>query len=321
MKGVFNMDEANSESTIKILQNKIDQLEAELNNIKSELSPDKISKKIDSSYLSVNNMRLWLQILALIQTIFVAGAIAFGFIGMTNINQIRAEADKVKEMSKTIEESGSKIIDKVKKYDAQLNQLEKLSNSFAEKDRVANEKVESIERRTTSTLNQSEQRLNERLLDAENKIAAANTKLKDISSMFNQVSIQYDNILNPREQLLLALLARKIEPDNISYSYNSAIYSYAIGRYDEAITEFEKATRSKDLPSNVIEKAKQGIINAKWMKENYKRTAVTNPELIRLGDYSALQLLINTIETLSVNGYLTRGQAEKLFADAKIKSQ
>ncbi len=316
-----NVIEPLKETDIAILNKKIIELEAQLSIIQGQLSPDKLAKKIDISYLSINNTRLWLQILAAIQTIFVATAVIFGFIGLANINQIRAEAEKVKEMSKTIDESGRNIIDKVRKIDAQLVDIEKLSTAFEKKNKIAKDKVDAIESRTASAINQSEQKLKERLSEAEKKIAVTNAKLRDISQTFNQVSIQYDYILNPREQLLLVLLARKIDPDNSNFTYNSALYSYGIGRYDEAIADFEMAAKSKDVPADVIEKARQGIVNAKWMKDNYKKAKLTNPDLIRIGDYSALQLLLSTIETLSMNGYFTKNQTEKILTESKIISK
>ena len=47
-----------------------------------------LAKRLDGSYLSVNNLRCWLQILSIMMTIFISIAAGFGFFGVKNILSI-----------------------------------------------------------------------------------------------------------------------------------------------------------------------------------------------------------------------------------------
>ena len=62
------------------LQQQVSEMQEEISVLGGQLAPDALAKRIDSSYLSVNNLRAFLQILSLVMTVFVAGAISLGFV-------------------------------------------------------------------------------------------------------------------------------------------------------------------------------------------------------------------------------------------------
>src|SRR5919106_4047771 len=88
--------------TIKQLREEVEQLQGEIEQLKIQTKPDSLAKTLDSSYLSINNLRAFLQILSLILTVFLAGAVYFGFVGLANIFSIREEADKVKDIRESV---------------------------------------------------------------------------------------------------------------------------------------------------------------------------------------------------------------------------
>ena len=101
----------------------VEVLKGELEDIKKRLEPDEIAKAIDRSYLSINNIRAFLQILSIILTIFLAGAVYFGIIGFQNIL-------KVQEKVQTI----SKLENEVRTIRENVQDISELFNKIAIKD-------------------------------------------------------------------------------------------------------------------------------------------------------------------------------------------
>ncbi len=60
------------EETQQYYEEQLVDLQKQIDVLKERLEPDQLSKSIDRSYLSVGNLRAFLQILSLILTIFIA---------------------------------------------------------------------------------------------------------------------------------------------------------------------------------------------------------------------------------------------------------
>jgi len=105
----------------------------EVEDIKRRLAPDEIAKAIDRSYLSVNNIRTFLQILSIIMTIFFAGIAIFGFIGIQNILTVQ---EKIQALSQ-LENKVSQVENKVSVIQKNLHDISTLFNKIA----VANDEL------------------------------------------------------------------------------------------------------------------------------------------------------------------------------------
>lgn len=84
-------------------------IHAEIRDLKSKLTPDGIANAIDQSYLSINNMRLFLQILALIMTVFLAGIAIFGYLGAKSFIDLRTQIRDIDDAKLVISKSITEI--------------------------------------------------------------------------------------------------------------------------------------------------------------------------------------------------------------------
>ncbi|QQG65368.1 tetratricopeptide repeat protein [Desulfobulbus oligotrophicus] len=291
------------------LEARVRELEAQIESLSSQLKPDSLAKRIDSSYLSTNNLRVFLQILALIQTVFVAGAIAFGFVGFTNIMAIRTETEKVREAGKTIEnsvkraaEAESTIRTQVAAFDERLKRVDA---TFGEKQKQMDQKLvlvqtsvdnatKTMQRKTEDSLNSMKGNMDQRLADAEKEIRKVNKQLSSISTTFNKVGISNEKILSAREKQLLFLLAKEIDPDNPIFNFNTGILAFSFGRYDEAIIALDKVIKAQNVPSNIITKAKETRSTSMKLKQSPPEVKANEPKGVAIGDYVILQLHLNS---------------------------
>lgn len=318
------------------LDARVRELEAQLEALSSQLKPDNLAKRIDSSYLSTNNLRVFLQILALIQTVFVAGAIAFGFVGFTNIMAIRTEAEKVREAGKTIENSAKLAAEAESTIRTQVaavdGRLKRVDAAFEEKQKQMDRKMvlvqtsvddatKTMQRKTEDSLNSMKGNMEQRLADAEKEIQKVNKQLSSISTTFNKVGISNEKILNAREKQLLFLLAKEIDPDNPIFNFNAGILAANFGRYDEAIIALDKVIKAQNVPSNIIAKAKETRSTSMKLKQSPPEVKATEPTGVAIGDYVILQLHLNTVDTLWKSGYITLEEAQKIFDNAKMKKR
>jgi hypothetical protein len=318
------------------LEARVQELEAKLERLSFQLRPDNLAKRIDSSYLSTNNLRVFLQILALIQTVFIAGAIAFGFVGFTNIMAIRTEAEKVREAGKTIEGSAKVATDSEntirKRVAAFDEQLKKVDAAFGEKQKEMDRKmilvqtsvddaIKAMQKKTENSMNSMKGGMDQRLADAEKEINKVNKQLSSISTIFNKVGISNEKTLNAREKQLLFLLAKEIDPDNPVFNFNAGILAANFGRYDEAIVALDKVIKAQNVPSDIIAKAKEGRSTSMKSKQSPPEVKATEPTGVAIGDYVILQLHLNTVDTLWRDGYITIEEAQKIFDNAKMKKR
>lgn len=266
--------------------------------IEKRLEPDEIAKSIDRSYLSINNLRGFLQILSIVITIFVAGAIYFGAIGLSGILTIREEARRVEQSRERVATAESEINDKVAAVDQQISEL---------RDRINNELVQL---RTTT---------DDELRRFSNRLGKIEKELKDISQIFNSVALSNRDLLNAREQQLLTLLAQQIDPDNPAFRLNAAHWALSFRRYDEAIEHLDAILHAESTPSGIRERAKEMRTEANKLREEPQKLQYTEPGGVLLGNYGVVALSANILNTLIHNGLLTVQQAQQAFDASKRK--
>ncbi|MFO0794121.1 MAG: hypothetical protein U0586_08645 [Candidatus Brocadiaceae bacterium] len=158
------------------------------------------------------------------------------------------------------------------------------------------------------------------------KVDTIEKNLKDISSIFNNVSIAKNKVLSAREQQLLMFLAKEIDPKSPLFKYNMAVCATNFGRYDEAL-QYLSEIDLNSVPANTL--------NIEWAKdlkricENFKKNPPKEP---RLGDppkgatvdvytYANAQLFGNIVGSLLTNGYLNPQQAESIFGKAQERAK
>lgn len=314
------------------LQKRIAELENQLTTLRRKLEPDALAKALDSSYLSTNNLRAFLQILSLIMTVFVAGAVYFGYIGLTNIFSIREEAEKVK----AIRQSADEALQKTNSVGMDIQkQLETIRTALEEARKTVSTGKEDVQIQVTNIRKdlqvtmenlrkQNDQegrelrtRLEARFSETEKQIRSINKSVQDISQIFNRVAVENEQTLNPRERQILFLLARDIDPENPVFNFNAANLAANFGRYDEALRYLEFVLKSKDLPPNVLDRAKALQAECIKLKANPPEVRANIPPGVKIGDYSVIGLHVNTLETLRRMGYISLEQAQKIFDDAK----
>jgi len=312
----------------------IRQLQEEIERLKAQIKPDALAKALDSSYLSINNLRAFLQILATILTIFLAGAVYFGSVGLTNIFSIREEADKVK----SIRESVNHVVQSTSDMEQTIKGHVTTIQADLDRDRSTFEGIEQdvksrmstlqtqfediskgVQQQSDKALGQLRAQLEAKLKENEAQIAKANAELREISAIFNKVGVQFDSDLSAREKQLLFLLAREVDPNNSAFNFNTASMALQFGRYDEALQSLEKVLRAGLLPPEILARAKAMQAESQKLKANPPEIRSSVARSIQIGDLDILRLHENTALVLWRNGYITHAQAQKIFDDSRIK--
>lgn len=328
------MSEINKSSELVSFNKKIDSLEKKIELIKQKVTPDNLAKSIDNSYLSIHNIRVFLQILALIITIFLAGAVGFGIFGISNIFSVHDNAEKVEDMKEIVQtylESVSSMEKKIQissnnidstlsialmKVSETENDLRKkitnLNNNF-------NKAISDVHIKSDEEIKNLESRIQDKILQTNTDIKALRNELRSISEIFNKIGIIHEDKLNAREKQLLTLIAMEIDPNNPFFNFNYATWAMSFGRYKEALESLEKVLKTKALPDDVINRAQKMKQNCIGLIQNPPKVEHHDPQGVAIGDYVIMQLHVNTIDALFRNGYLSYEQAQNIFDKAKLK--
>ena len=92
------------------IENKIQNLEDEILSLKRQLQPNALAKNIDDSQLfSINHIRTYLQILALILTIFLAGFGIIGWLSFSSMSDIRKIHKEIENVSIDVDDEIKKV--------------------------------------------------------------------------------------------------------------------------------------------------------------------------------------------------------------------
>lgn len=278
----------------------IDEIRGELNLLKEKLLPEKLAKAVDASYTRI---RIFLQILAIMITIFLTGAISFGFFGVKNIFSIHQEAAEVHNLA-------TKVSEDQKEVEKSLNSAKQMESQIKQ---TINDFNDTFQRTISDMRNQSQKEV----FVLKNEIKGIRENLDNVSDIFNRVAVKQADTLNAREAQLLVLLAQEITPNSPIFRFNYGSSAMRLGRYDEAIEQFEAVLKSKDASSNLIARTQTLIAKCEKLKASPPR--VQELKGVALGGYYILQLHANTLDALHKNGYFTYEQTQKIIDDAKVK--
>ncbi|MBN2594907.1 MAG: tetratricopeptide repeat protein [Sedimentisphaerales bacterium] len=280
--------------------NEIVEIRNELKILKEELLPERLAKAIDSSY---NRIRLFLQILSIMITLFLAGAVSFGIFGVKNIFSIYREATEVHHLSEKVSNDQKEV--------------ENSLNSTKEMEGQIDKNIKDFNDTFQKTISDMQSESQKEISDLKVEITNIRQNLDMTSDVFNRVAVKRGDILNTREKQLLVLLAQEITPDNTLFRFNYGQMAMDLGRYDEAIEQFETVLKANDAPSDVIARTKTQIAECKKRKASPPK--LTELKGVSIGGYYLLQLHANTLEALRKNGYFTFEQAQKIIDDAREK--
>lgn len=290
-----------SEATEK----KVADLQKEVEDLKKRLSPDAIAKTLDHSFLSVGNLRAFLQILSIILTIFVAGAVYFGYIGTTNIFKIREEAKK----TETIRQSTQTIFDRVSQIEGQIG------DKVAKVDRA----IPTLKAKTNAEIEKLRQKVDGRIQEVDDQVKYVTSELKNISEIFNKIVISNPTLLNAREQQLLILMAKEIDPGNPTFNFNAAYLAFSFRRYDEALKSLDVVLNSENVPQDIRKKAMDLKVTAESRIKNPPKLEYEEPSGAFIGPYGIIAFPVNILKALVYNGYLTQEQAQEIIEASKKK--
>jgi len=265
------------------LQQQVSEMQEEISVLGGQLAPDALAKRIDSSYLSVNNLRAFLQILSLVMTVFVAGAISLGFVGFQNIQKIQDDAKRTEAVRQSTEEILTRVTEREEQVGAKVAKVDQAIPEM-------NARIEQVA-----------------------------SQLRSMSQIFNKVALENASQLNPREQQVLFLLARESDPSNPIFNFNAAVLAVNFHRYDEAIRRLEQVLVSKDVPEEIQKRSSEMLNQAKQWRTNPPKVQYEQPNGAFVGDFGIVALPVNILNALISTGYLTVKEAQEVIDQSKRK--
>jgi hypothetical protein len=265
------------------LQQQVSEMQGEISALRAQLAPDALAKRIDSSYLSVNNLRAFLQILSLVMTVFVAGAISLGFVGFQNIQKIQDDAKRTEAVRQSTEQILTRVTEREEQVSAKVAKVDQAIPEM-------NARIEQVA-----------------------------SQLRSMSQIFNKVALENASQLNPREQQVLFLLARESDPSNPIFNFNAAVLAVNFHRYDEAIRRLEQVLVSKDVPEEIQKRSSEMLNQAKQWRTNPPKVQYEQPTGAFVGDFGIVALPVNILNALISTGYLTVKEAQEVIDQSKRK--
>lgn len=299
------MSEDSHDSELTKMLQQIEQLQQDVKGLLKKTTPDEIAKAVDSSYLSINNLRVFLQILALIMTIFIAGAIYFASVGLTNILKIREEANQ----TESIRLATKQILNHVTEIEGQIG------GKVAQVDQA----IPNMEARTDAEIEKLRTKVDARIISVDTQVKEVASQLKLISELFNNIAVSNPDLLNLREQRLLTLLAKEIDPANPVLNFNAAHWALNFRRYDEALAYLKIVLESNKTSDDVRKKASELKTNAEKLKANPPKLQYQEAGGVMVGPYGIVAFPVNILNVLVQNGYLTLPQAQEVIEASKYK--
>ncbi len=294
-----------SEELRQVYEKQATDLQIQIDELRSRLDPDQLAKSIDRSFLSVGNLRAFLQILSIILTIFVAGAVYFGSIGLTNILQIREEARK----TESIRQSTEQVFSRVSAVEDQIQS----------KVTGVDQEISTLEAKTDSEISKLKEKVDVRIEEIDGQVKNVATNLKSISELFNKIAISHPDVLNAREKQLLTLLAKEIDPESPIFSFNAAHWAVSFRRYDEALAYLDVTLNSPDISPEIRQKAIELQAQAATLKANPPELKYQEAGGVTVGPYGIVAFPVNILNVLVQNGYLTLPQAQEVIDASKRK--
>ncbi len=294
------------EETQQYYEEQLVDLQKQIDVLKERLEPDQLSKSIDRSYLSVGNLRAFLQILSLILTIFIAGAVYFGSVGLTNILKIREEAQKTEVIRQETENASSRVLKVGSQIESKVADVDKTLSKFEET--------------TNNEISKLEQEVNKKIEEVDSRVRQVSVSMKNISEIFNKIAISQQSVLNAREQQLLTLLAKEIDPESAVFSFNAAHWALSFQRYDEALKYLEVTLDSPNTSLEILRRAKEMKDQALKLKEKPPKLQYQEARGVTIGPYGVVAFPVNILNILVKSGYLTVAQAQEVIDASKRKN-
>ena len=295
----------------------IELIKNDISLIKTQLHPDKLALTLDNSYLSINNLRGFLQILALIMSIFMAGAVGFGYLGVKNILDLNQEMNKMKElisdfsvMSKTAEDQ----------FDLKINSINNIENSFnnsynnlLSSQELSKKRSDSLFLNIKNDYSDLQNIFNNDFSLLDSNLSTINNQLKSLSDIFYKTSVKHQNILTSREQSLLMILSEIFyrttnfqETNQGLFYYNLAVNFHNIKEYDLAITYFNHSLNLQpNLSQDKVQEIKSKIIQCtekSIAKKSILKNIAGNSEVVSVNQMVDFDHVL--LEDLVNNGYI-----------------
>lgn len=282
-------------------------LEEQLGRLDKRTTPNELAKAIDSSYLSINNLRAFLQILSLVMTVFLAGAISLGYLGIQNIQKIQEEARK----TELIRQSAQEI----------LTHVTEAGDQIGAKVTKVDEAIPSMNTRIEEQVQKVRQRTDEQVDRVAQQVSLVESQLRTIAQVFNKVALENASELSPREQQMLVLLAREIDPKNPALNFNAAWWAENFRRYDDVLKLVKTVLDTRDLPENIRGQAVALQERARAAKAKPPTLHYQEPEGAFAGDFGIVALPINILNELIFSGHLTLAQAQQVIDKSRRRPQ
>jgi tetratricopeptide (TPR) repeat protein len=322
------------------LKNEIETIKKEIEQLKFNNS-EIIGKQIDKNMFSIRNLREFLTILAIIQTIFIAFAGALGFFGVKNIFDIYKYVEEAKQIKKSMEsikiEAENSFNSFKKEHEDNIVMLKTYKGSI--------DKLKEEQQKLTTSFNNIEninipelvgkiENQKQKVNNVENNLNVTaqkiNQKLNDISIIYNATANDFSAPLTARERLFLFTLAQKVNPDSNSpaLNYNAAKMYYSMGYFEKALEYLDRIININDVPieiRNDIKKTREDL--KKEMKRPKEERERLMPPLsakeagIRFGSLSPVAWMQNMLTLLWRKGYITSDDGERVFKEAMVKDK
>jgi tetratricopeptide (TPR) repeat protein len=312
------------------MKQNIDLLETKIRDLQNELA--RLQGKYDKYDRWFNILGGMLAVLALINTLFLVGVGAFGYLSLSSVQDVYRERDRITELRRGFEDMNANA---EQKYATTLDTLRAIKESF---DRTYEEMV-SLQTQSKTELKISVNQIKALKTESENlkllmedeltglkaRITGVNIEVKNLANIFYRAALNNQAVLNSREIALLNLLARKVQEETGlavdepgRYAYNLAVSYLNIGEYSKAIDLFKM---SLEIQPNLPSKQRQMIedyinICKKQMKqlEEVLSVEVHQPISWQIEDWG--DMLNATYAVLNRIGILDSEKKEEIIKQA-----
>ncbi len=211
---------------------------------------------------------------------------------MTNILKIREEAQKTEVIRQETENASSRVLKVGSQIESKVSDVDKTLSKFKET--------------TNNEISKLEQEVNKKIEEVDSRVRQVSESMKNISEIFNKIAISQQSVLNAREQQLLTLLAKEIDPESAVFSFNAAHWALSFQRYDEALKYLEVTLDSPNTSPEILRRAKEMKDQALKLKEKPPKLQYQEARGVTIGPYGVVAFPVNILNILVKSGYLMK---------------
>lgn len=289
---------------------------------------DSLEYQIKLARQSARKLRVYCMTLALALALafgltFVSIMIAVGAMQKANRLEYRQDSmdedvSSVLDLREELREANQKVLQEVwQSVPDVLHKVETdINTRLADFKNEVDSTVERLQSKSDSEFRDFSRRLQTELdgLDLDTKKVQA--IFRKMSESYIAVEGNNESLLNPREHLILTLLAREMNPRDPELNLRAAQNAFNFGDYARA-QEFATFAVELDAASpSVIDAAQRIRANAKESSKP-KKIRHESPGRTRVGPYGIFELHYNTLNALVKNGYLTVDEAQEILERSK----